>query len=53
MVVALLKELVMLKCLRLRFLNSVFFVNFRFKACNFIKKEALAKVFSSEFWEIS
>ena len=23
------------------------------KACNFIKKEALAQVFSYEFWEIS
>ena len=42
--------------------NEIVFVNLYisrssrpevFRACNFIKKEALAQVFSCEFWEIS
>ena len=33
--------------------QSLFFNSYRPQACNFIKKESLAKVFSCEFYEIS
>ena len=33
--------------------ESLFYKSCRAEVCNFIKKEFLAQVFSSEFWEIS
>ena len=48
-----LQEKVFLEILQISQGETFARASFLVKACNFIKKEALAQMFSSEFWEIS